>query len=62
MVKPEQAIQHVQAGLGVQAHGRLIARTTGWSRQRMSKDGVWHTHNTSAVQAHLRKLTNKTVT
>ena len=51
LIKPEQAIHHVataQLHIGVRA--LRLARTTQWRRTQRSRDGVMHSHNTSAVR------------
>ena len=59
MLKPEQAIAQTQRGYALasrlEARGALIARTTGWKRQSISKAGVMHAHNLTRVVAQLER-------
>ena len=53
MLKPEAALHRAQTSMNVAFQPLGLLRTTGWNRQRASRDGVWHTHNTSLVKAFL---------
>ena len=51
MLKPEAALHRAQTRLNVSYKPLGLVRTTGWNRQKLSKSGVWHTHNTSQVKS-----------
>ena len=56
LIKPEMALFNALSGFGVETHGTLIARTTGYRLREMSREGVWHTHNTSRVAEYLKTV------
>ena len=56
LIKPEMALFNALSGFGVETHGTLIARTTGYRLREMSREGVWHTHNTTRVAEYLKTV------